>query len=258
MIEVRPLSPRLKDYTGQMFNSWRVDGYHGVKRYGRTHAHYWKCTCAECETAHIVQIRSLIAGTSKHCRECAPRKEKPAKAARLPPPEEGVLEVRPLSPRLKDYTGQTFNRWRIDGYHGVKRYGRSYAHYWRCTCLECETPHLIQLSSVIRGTSKKCRRCSHGDPGGWTHPLYGTWVKMRSRCNNPNDGDFKYYGARGIQVCDRWESFWNFAADVGSKPSPEHTLDRIDNDSDYRPGNVRWATPAEQAKNRRPYGSASE
>jgi hypothetical protein len=80
---------------------------------------------------------------------------------------------------------------------------------------------------------------------------------MRSRCNNPNDGDFKYYGARGIQVCARWDSFWNFVEDAGDKPSAEYSLDRIDNDSDYRPGNVRWATPLEQAHNRRKYGEAS-
>lgn len=85
------------------------------------------------------------------------------------------------------------------------------------------------------------------------HPLYGTWSNMRDRCNNPNNKDYRYYGARGIQVCPEWGSFYQFVEDIrplGPRPDG-HTLDRIDPRADYRQDNVRWATHREQAQNQR-------
>lgn len=76
---------------------------------------------------------------------------------------------------------------------------------------------------------------------------------MKTRCYNVNQKSWADYGGRGIEVCDRWlESFENFLADVGERPSPEHSLDRIDVNGDYEPDNVRWSTYREQARNRRP------
>jgi len=84
-----------------------------------------------------------------------------------------------------------------------------------------------------------------------THPVYRAWGAMRQRCNNSKHPDFKWYGARGIKVCRRWNSFAAFFADMGSPPTPDLTLDREDNDKGYGPGNCRWATWTEQARNRR-------
>jgi hypothetical protein len=82
-------------------------------------------------------------------------------------------------------------------------------------------------------------------------PEYRAWTNMKARCFNPNDPHFPTYGGRGITVCPEWQrSFEAFLADIDSRPSPEHTLDRIDNDGDYRPGNVRWTTWDEQSRNR--------
>jgi len=66
---------------------------------------------------------------------------------------------------------------------------------------------------------------------------------MRDRCNNPNNPAYKNYGSRGIQVCERWDNFPKFIVDVGERPSPRHVLDRIDNNGNYEPGNVKWSTP---------------
>ena len=90
---------------------------------------------------------------------------------------------------------------------------------------------------------------------GLTHsPTYETWHAMIQRCTNPRASNWGYYGGRGITVCDRWlHSFENFLADMGMRPA-DLSLDRIDNDGNYEPGNCRWATAVEQSQNRRGYG----
>ena len=82
-------------------------------------------------------------------------------------------------------------------------------------------------------------------------PEYAAWTEMRNRCNNPRHKRAKYYSARGIKVCARWNSSFDaFYEDMGKRPSPQHSLDRIDNNKGYEPGNCRWATWTEQSRNR--------
>lgn len=82
--------------------------------------------------------------------------------------------------------------------------------------------------------------------GGRRTPEYMAWNSMISRCSNPRHQGFHNYGGRGIRVCDRWRSFSVFLADMGTRPSPQHSIDRINNDGNYEPANCRWATGSEQ------------
>jgi hypothetical protein len=133
---------------------------------------------------------------------------------------------------------------------------------WVCRCA-CGAVVDVPTQQLASGRTKSCgclrvdlghaKRRTHGEssPGHWS-PEYRAWSGLIQRCTNPKNTDWANYGGRGITVCDRWRrSFEAFLADMGRKPTPSHSIDRKDVDGNYEPGNCRWATPSQQASNRR-------
>lgn len=116
-----------------------------------------------------------------------------------------------------------------------------------------------ETAKLRKGSARSCgclgrdvRRAQLTTHGQSTTKEYRAWHGMKGRCNNPNDKAYADYGGRGIRVCDRWNnSFEAFLADMGAAPSANHSLDRINNDAGYEPGNVRWATVTTQLRNQR-------
>lgn len=132
--------------------------------------------------------------------------------------------------------------------------------YWDFLC-DCGKVVMYRLDSVRHETTKSCgcyknelwmnTITKHGSSQSMDSS-YRSWQHMKARCYNSNDPSYKYYGERGIIVCDKWLNDYNaFDLDMGPKPTPEHTIDRINNDGNYEPGNCKWSTPLEQAQNRR-------
>jgi hypothetical protein len=133
--------------------------------------------------------------------------------------------------------------------------------YLHCRC-DCGELRSLWASYVTRASkptrscgclnrAPECRQTHGGCRRTEKRPEYGCWTSLRHRCRNPRHSSWPLYGGRGIKVCSRWDSFEAFLSDMGPRPSPEHSVDRIDSDGDYEPSNCRWATRCEQGFNQR-------
>lgn len=155
-----------------------------------------------------------------------------------------------------DRTGHRYGQWTVIA-RASNRAGVHQAQ-WLCRC-NCGVERVVDGSHLGRGasTSCGCRRVvtvrelftTHGKSGT---PEHRTWKSMIGRCENSRNKRYYLYGGRGISVCKRWRrSFKAFLADMGQRPSPRHSIDRIDNDGNYTPKNCRWATQSQQMRNSR-------
>lgn len=130
---------------------------------------------------------------------------------------------------------------------------------WLCRC-DCGKETVVDGSHLTTGHTVSCgclrteqlrkRHTKHGHAGAERTATYQSWASMRARCLNPDHHDYANYGGRGITVSDTWSDFAVFLADVGTRPRGT-SIDRIDNDGNYEPGNVKWSTRLEQNNNRR-------
>jgi len=165
-------------------------------------------------------------------------------------------EIHKRGNRFKDIAGQRFGRLVAVELAPFRKTpeGRRRT-YWLCRC-DCGVIKEIAASRLARRSVYSCGCFKYPNPsmrhGRTGTAEYRSWRAMIDRCTLRSHRSWDNYGGRGVMVCDEWlSSFESFFEHVGSRPSPSHTLDRIDNDGDYEPGNVRWSTASEQRKNQR-------
>ena len=173
------------------------------------------------------------------------------------------------NPKSPDATGERFGILVLQEWCGKKRNGKKdgapFINMWRAGC-ECGNEIVAPLAKFRRGYILSCgciekpsRGRNGATIGGKPTREYISWYAMKARCFDKRRWNYMNYGGRGITVCDRWRfSFANFLNDMGKKPGPGYSIDRIDNDGDYEPGNCRWATTKQQARNKRRYSLRRE
>ncbi len=159
--------------------------------------------------------------------------------------------------RIEVKAGDTYNLLTVIEEVESVFYSRMRSRRVLCRC-ECGKETVVRLSRIRSGETKACgclqglSSIRHGHAIRGTRSItYATWKSMRQRCLDPNASNYHLYGGRNIHICQQWEDFTAFLEDMGDRPSPNHTIDRINPDGDYAPGNCRWATAKEQGRNRR-------
>ena len=222
-----------KDLRGQKFGRWMVIERAANK--GKQTA--WRCRC-DCGREAVVVGSSLTRGASKSCG-CLQK--------------ERVTET-----HLKDLTGQKYGRLTVLERAEKTKGGKI---CWLCRC-DCGNERIIESGNLVSGASKSCgclnkeRTIEVSTTHGMCHSkIYQTWCGIKARCYNPNNKYYKDYGGRGISIYPAWiddfQAFYDYVSALEHYGEDGYTLDRINNDGNYEPGNLRWATQKEQHRNTR-------
>lgn len=217
---------------GKKFGKLTILSYAGKSEYGDN---IWKCKC-ECGTP-VVNRTAAVSKPTSACPRCK----------RLSGPNAEKKRTQLL--------GQVFGKLSVLECAGLNKFDQI---TWLCQC-ECGNQIVVRTSALTCGESRSCG-CGRSEAakkqfsihGLYEHPLYAIWSAMKERCYNPKHPSFHRYGDRGIRVCENWlgnfELFYNWALINGYQSGL--TLERIDNDGNYDPGNCKWATYHEQAQNK--------
>jgi len=197
----------------------------------KSKGYVYLCRCI-CGDESVVHKHNLLNGSSQRCKNCR------------------------LKEFSRDYSGQKFNQWTVlNKTDKPKITGTSYIA--RC---DCGTIKEVAIHDLLNGKSKRCLHCydRNGEHNScYRHGLhnikeYRVWTGMRQRCSNPKSKCYRWYGGRGIKVCERWaDSFQNFYQDMGARPTDKHEIDRINTNGNYEPSNCRWITHKENLDNMR-------
>ena len=160
--------------------------------------------------------------------------------------------------RRKDISGQKFGRVTVISYSHTNEDKKA---CWNSVC-DCGKKFVVSGKNLRNGNTKSCgcyavevtikNSTTHGECIGGKTPEYYIWIAMKDRCLNSNNKSYKRYGGRGITVCDKWKnSYAAFLKDMGNKPTPNHSIERVDNFKGYSPDNCIWATDKQQMNNTR-------
>lgn len=240
---LRKLSGRCQDLTGQRFGKLIVLEFAGL--YPSSFNTMWRCRC-DCGNETVAVAGRLKNGSVASC---------------------GCLRSEVKLGSGVDLTGQRYGRVLVLGRGPQRRSEASQGATWHCRC-DCgrEMPAVAQ-QNLTGGRTTSCG-CSRRREGGMVShgysklPGYTQWATIKQRCHNPSSAAYRRYGAKGIRMCQRWQSFPWFNEDMGPRPSNFHSVDRIENSRGYDcgscddckargvPRNARWATAVEQSRNK--------
>jgi predicted SprT family Zn-dependent metalloprotease len=204
---------------GNRFGKWLVIDCVG---YDANSNQLYKCQC-ECGFIKDQRKHTLVSGDSTQCKRC---------------------RMTALN-RVENLIGQQFGSWIV-----IAKEKNESRNEWlyKCAC-KCGTQRFIAGSNLKAGSTTKCHRCRCRTHGMSHTSTFRIWGGILRRCFNSNFKAFKYYGGRGITICDRWLKFENFIVDMGIRPAGLQ-IDRINNNGNYEPGNCRWVTAAVNLSNR--------